>query len=222
VAILAALHHRARTGEGQYIDISQAETAASMIGPALLELLVNGREPQPQGNFSAAAAPHGAYRCKGDDRWCAIAIAGQEEWTRFCETIGHREWLADARFASPAARIANRGELDIAVEAWTSKYTPHQLMIMLQRDGFAAGVVQTAEDLYRDPHLRERGLAREVNHGEIGWVTRASPTARLGHNRIVADGPVHVAGEDNEAVLGEILGLSAEEIRGLYDRKVLR
>jgi crotonobetainyl-CoA:carnitine CoA-transferase CaiB-like acyl-CoA transferase len=82
--------------------------------------------------------------------------------------------------------------------------------------------VQTAEDLYRDPHLRERGLAREVNHGEIGWVTRASPTARLSHNRIAADGPVHVAGEDNEAVLGEILGLSAEEIRGLYDRKVLR
>ena len=222
VAILAALHHRARTGEGQYIDISQAETAASMIGPALLELLVNGREPQPQGNFSAAAAPHGAYRCKGDDRWCAIAIAGQEEWTRFCETIGHREWLTDARFASAAARIANRGELDIAIEAWTSQYTPHQLMIMLQRDGFAAGVVQTAEDLYRDPHLRERGLAREVNHGEIGWVTRASPTARLSHNRIVADGPVHVAGEDNEAVLAEILGLSADEIRGLYDRKVLR
>ena len=222
VAIIAALLHRARTGEGQYIDISQAETAASMIGPALLELLVNGREPQPQGNFSATAAPHGAYRCKGDDRWCAIAIAGQEEWMRFCEIIGHREWLADSRFATHAARVANRADLDAAMEAWTSTYTPHQLMIMLQRDGFAAGVVQTAEDLYRDPHLRERGLAREVNHREIGWVTRAGPTARLGHNRMVTDGPVHVAGEDNEAVLGEILGMSAEAIRGLYDRKVMR
>lgn len=222
VAILAALHHRARTGEGQYIDISQAETAASMIGPALLELLVNGREPAPQGNFSATAAPHGAYRCKGDDRWCAIAIAGQEEWKRFCETIGHREWLADARFADPAARIAHRNELDAAIESWTSKYTPHQLMIMLQRDGFAAGVVQTAEDLYRDPHLRERGLAREVHHREIGWVTRAGPTARLSHNRVIADGPAHVAGEDNEAVLGGVLGMAAENIRGLYDRKVLR
>ena len=95
-------------------------------------------------------------------------------------------------------------------------------MIMLQRDGFAAGVVQTAEDLYRDPHLRERGLAREVHHREIGWVTRAGPTARLNHNRVITDGPVHVAGEDNETVLGEILGKSAEDIRALYDRKVLR
>ena len=222
VAILAALHHRVRTGAGQYIDISQAETAASMIGPALLELLVNGREPEPKGNFSATAAPHGCYRCKGDDRWCAIAIESQEEWKRFCESIGHREWLADTRFANPDARIANRTELDAAIETWTGKYTPHQLMILLQRDGFAAGVVQTAEDLYRDPHLRERGLAREVYHREIGWVTRAGPTARLSHNRVIADGPVHVAGEDNDAVLGEILGISAEDIRGLYDRKVLR
>ena len=56
-----------------------------MIGPALLELLVNGREPEPKGNFSATAAPHGCYRCKGDDRWCVIAIDNQEEWKRFCE-----------------------------------------------------------------------------------------------------------------------------------------
>jgi crotonobetainyl-CoA:carnitine CoA-transferase CaiB-like acyl-CoA transferase len=222
VAILAALIHRARTGEGQYIDISQAETAASMIGPALLELLVNGREPEPKGNFSATAAPHGCYRCKGDDRWCVIAIDNQDEWKRFCESIGHREWLADARFANPAARVANRAALDAEIEAWTSTHTPHQLMMLLQRDGFAAGVVQTAEDLYRDPHLRERGLARDVNHREIGWVTRAGPTARLSHNRVIADSPAHVAGEDNEAVLGELLGLSAEDIRGLYERKVLR
>ncbi|MGZ8519644.1 MAG: CaiB/BaiF CoA transferase family protein [Candidatus Binatia bacterium] len=222
VAILAALHHRARTGEGQYIDISQAETAASMIGPALLELLVNGREPEPQGNFSATAAPHGCYRCNGNDRWCAIAIDGQEEWKRFCESIGHREWLADARFASPAARIVNRAELDAEIETWTSKYTPHQLMILLQRDGFAAGVVQTAEDLYRDPHLRERGLARDVHHREVGWVTRAGPTARLRHNRVITDDPVHVAGEDNETVLADLLGMSAEDIRWLYERKVLR
>ena len=108
------------------------------------------------------------------------------------------------------------------MESWTSMYTPHQVMMMLQRDGFAAGIVQTAEDLYRDPHLRERGLAREVHHREIGWVTRAGPTVRLAHNRVIADGPVHVAGEDNEAVLSEILGMSAEDIGGLYDRKVLR
>jgi crotonobetainyl-CoA:carnitine CoA-transferase CaiB-like acyl-CoA transferase len=222
LAILAALHYRARTGKGQYIDISQAETAASMIGPAYLEFLINGREPQPQGNFSPTAAPHGCYRCKGDDRWCAIAIESQEEWSHFCEVTGHREWLADARFANPAARVANRKELDYAVESWTSKYTPHQIMIMLQRDGLAAGAVQTAEDLYRDPHLRERGLAREVKHPETGWVTRIGSPVRLTENNFSPSGEAHVAGEDNAAVFGALLGLSSAEIRDLADRKVLR
>ena len=222
LAILAALHYRARTGKGQHIDISQAETAASMIGPAYLEYLITGREPQPQGNFSAAAAPHGCYRCKGDDRWCVIAIQSQNEWTRFCELAGYREWLTDVRFADPPARIANRKDLDYRIETWTSKFTPHQVMLMLQREGIAAGVVQTAEDLYRDPHLRERGFAREVFHSQVGWVTRAGPSVRLAEQGFTPRGEVHSAGQDNDAVLGEILGLSIAEIRDLTDRQVLR
>ena len=222
LAILAALHYRAQTGKGQYIDISQAETAAAMIGPAHLDYLIHDREPAPQGNFSANAAPHGCYRCKGDDRWCVIAVATQEEWVRFCEIVGHREWLADARFADRDARVANRRELDDAVESWTAKYTPHQVMVILQRDGIAAGVVQTAEDLYRDPHLRERGCAQEVFHPEVGWVTRAGPSARLTEHGFEPNGDAHVAGEDNETVLGELLGLSSETIRDLSERKVLR
>jgi benzylsuccinate CoA-transferase BbsF subunit len=222
LAILAALHHRARTGNGQYIDISQAETAAAMIGPAFLEYLVNGNDPQPQGNFSVYAAPHGCYRCKGDDRWCAISVDSQEDWIRFCEVAGHREWIGDARFVDLNARVANRQDLDAAVEQWTRKYTPHQVMLMLQRENIAAGIVQTAEDLYRDPHLRERGFAREVFHRGIGWVTRAGPSVRLAERGFQRRDETHVAGEDNEAVFGEILGLSRDEIGDLTDRKVLR
>jgi crotonobetainyl-CoA:carnitine CoA-transferase CaiB-like acyl-CoA transferase len=222
LAILAALHFRARTGEGQHIDISQAETAASLIGPAYLEYLITGREPQPQGNFSAAAAPHGCYRCKGDDRWCVIAIQSHDEWSRFCELSGHREWLTDAKFADPAARLANRKDLDLAIGNWTLKYTPHQVTLMLQREGIAAGVVQTAEDLYRDPHLRERGFAREVFHPQVGWVTRAGPSVRLTEQGFTPSGDAHVAGQDNEVVLGEILGLSKGEIRDLIDRQVVQ
>lgn len=222
VAILAALHYRARTGQGQYVDISQAETAASMIGPAYLEYLINGREPQPQGNFSATAAPHGCYRCKGDDRWCVVAIQSEEEWTRFCEFAGHREWLTDHRFSEPAARLAYRQELDYWIGEWTAKYTPHQVMLMLQREGIAAGVVQTAEDLYRDPHLRERGFAREVFHPQLGCVTRVGPSVRLTEQGFTPPGEAHVAGQDNETVLGEILGMSGAEIRDLAERRVLR
>jgi crotonobetainyl-CoA:carnitine CoA-transferase CaiB-like acyl-CoA transferase len=221
VAILAALHYRARTGKGQYIDISQAETAASMIGPAYLEYLITGREPQPQGNFSAVAAPHGCYRCKGDDRWCVIAVQTQEEWISFCQVAGHREWLTDHRFSEPSARIKYRQELDYWIEKWTTKYTPHQVMMMLQREGLAAAVVQTAEDLYRDPHLRERGFAREVYHPQVGWVTRAGSSLRLTEHGFTPRSFTHTAGEDNEAVLRNFLGLSSAEISDLVDRKVL-
>src|SRR6476660_927696 len=222
LAILVALHYRARTGKGQYIDISQAESAASMLGAAYLEYFVNGREPEPQGNFSATAAPHGVYRCKGDDRWCVIAVQTQEEWTRFCELADHREWLTDHRFPDLPARIVYRQELDYWIEHWTSNYTPHQVMIMLQREGIAAAVVQTAEDLYRDPHLRERGFAREVFHPQVGWLTRVGPSVRMTEAGFAPSGKAHAAAQDNEAVLGELLGMSSAEIRDLMDRQVLR
>jgi crotonobetainyl-CoA:carnitine CoA-transferase CaiB-like acyl-CoA transferase len=222
LAILAALHYRTRTGKGQYIDISQAETAASLIAPAHLEYLVNGREPQPQGNISATAAPHGCYRCKGEDRWCVIAIQSQEEWQSFCDVAGHRDWLTDPRFAEPAARITHRAELDDCINSWTGQYTPHQVMLKLQRVGVAAGVVQSAEDLYRDPHLRERGFSREVFHPQIGWLTRAGSSVRLTQHGFSPNDVTHVAGQDNDAVLGEILGLSSAEISDLAERQVLR
>ena len=222
LAILAALHYRARTGKGQYIDISQAETAASMIAPAYLEWLTNGREPQPQGNFSASAAPHGCYKCKGDDRWCVIAVESEEEWARFCEVTGHNEWRADTRFADFSARVVNRELLDARVESWTAQHTPHQVMMILQRNGIAAGVVQTAEDLYRDPHLRERGSAREVFHPTVGWVTRAGPSVRLSQRKTSFKEEAHFAGDDNEAICGELLGMSGEEITDLVEQGVLR
>ena len=222
VAILAALHYRARTGKGQYIDLSQAESAACMIGPAYLEWFINGREPEPQGNFSSTAAPHGCYRCKGDDRWCVISVDTEDEWKRFCELAGHREWIADPRFADRPARVANRKELDALVESWTLKQTPHQVMLILQRDGIAAGIVQTAEDLYRDPHLRERGFACDVYLPRVGWATHVGPSVRLADTSATREEVVHSAGEDNEAVFGELLGLSAEKIKELTEREVLR
>jgi crotonobetainyl-CoA:carnitine CoA-transferase CaiB-like acyl-CoA transferase len=95
-------------------------------------------------------------------------------------------------------------------------------MMLLQRDGIAAGVVQTAEDLYRDPHLRERGFAREVFHSQVGWVTRAGPSVRLSEQQFSPSGVAHQAGDDNEAVLGELLGLSKARIAELTEREVLR
>jgi formyl-CoA transferase len=95
-------------------------------------------------------------------------------------------------------------------------------MMILQRDGISAGIVQTAEDLYRDPHLRERGFSREVFHDSIGWVTRGGPSVRLTESCQSGNGIAHSAGDDNEAVFGELLGLSTTHIKELLDREVLR
>jgi len=202
--------------------LSQAETAASMLGPAYLEWLINDREPQPQGNFSPFAAPHGCYKCKGDDRWCVIFVETQEEWIRLCEVVGRPELASDPRFADLSSRVENHKELDALVESWTTQHTPHQVMLILQREGIAAGVVQTAEDLYRDPHLRERGFARDVYHKQVGWVTRVGPSVRLNEARLSREEIVHTAGEDNEAVFGQLLGLSTEQIKAFTEREVLR
>ena len=222
LAILAALHYRARTGKGQYIDLSQAESAASMLAPAYLEWLINGREPEPQGNFRPYAAPYGCYRCKGDDRWCVISVETEDEWVKFCQLAGHPEWAKDARFADLAARVASREELDQLVQSWTAELTPHQVMMILQRDGIAAGVVQTAEDLYRDPHLRERRFARDDYVPPVGWLTRAGPSVRLTERPFVPKDEAHLAGEDNEAVFGELLGISKEKIAAMTEEGVLR
>jgi benzylsuccinate CoA-transferase BbsF subunit len=187
-----------------------------------LEWLFNGREPQPRGNFSPHAAPHGCYKCKGDDRWCVISVETEEEWIRFAEIAGHREWTTDPRFANLSSRVANHKELDPLVESWTAQHTPHQIMLILQREGIAAGVVQTAEDLYRDPHLRECGFARDVYLPRVGWITRVGPTVRLTETEIRREEFAHSAGQDNEAVFGELLGLNRNQITDLTDREVLR
>src|SRR5262245_4507046 len=222
LAILAALHYRARTGKGQYIDLSQAETAASMIGPAYLERLINNREPQPQGNFSSWAAPHGCYRCKGDDRWCVISVQTQEEWQRFCEIAGHSEWLSDPRFVDLEQRISHHQELNALVEGWTVNFTLHQVMQILQREGVGAGAVQTSEDLYRDPHLRERGFAQEVYHPLAGWITQVGPTVWLSQKPNSLRYESHEPGQDNEAVFCELLGIPREKVKALVEQGVLR
>jgi benzylsuccinate CoA-transferase BbsF subunit len=102
------------------------------------------------------------------------------------------------------------------------QYTPHQIMLILQREGIAAGAVQTAEDLYRDPHLRQRGFARDVYHKEIGWLTRVGPSVRLRTTEAEREKIVQTAGEDNEVIFGQLLGMSGVQIKDLRERQVLR
>ncbi|MBP1690619.1 MAG: carnitine dehydratase, partial [Deltaproteobacteria bacterium] len=178
----------------------------------LLETLVNGRVPARSGNRSPASAPHGCYRCRGDERFCAIAVASEDEWARFCTVIGHPEWRCDTRFADQARRLANVEALDALVETWTCGREAEEVMAALQGAGVAAGVVQHVADLARDPQLAARGFFERLPHATRGWVVATGIPLGLTDPPARSGGAGQAIGQDHDYVFGELLGMTADEI----------
>jgi crotonobetainyl-CoA:carnitine CoA-transferase CaiB-like acyl-CoA transferase len=217
-AVMCALDHRSRTGEGQYISLSQNEATIAVIGDVMMEYLVNGREPASLGNRSLRTAPHGCYRCLGEDRWCAIEVGGEVEWRSFCQVLGRPEWLTDPRFSTLSSRLENAEALDRLIEDWTAGRSDYQVMSVLQEAGIAAGVVQNTEDqLNRDRQLADRGFFEEVPHLKKGTVVAAGIPVGLTATPGRSGCAGAAVGEDNEYVFGELLGMTREEIRGAIE-----
>jgi crotonobetainyl-CoA:carnitine CoA-transferase CaiB-like acyl-CoA transferase len=224
LAVLAALLHRARTGRGQMIDLAQFEASCAVFGPGLLDAAVNQRSIEPAGNMSqeAPTAPHGVYRCRGEDRWCAIAVFGDDEWGRFVEALGRPPWASEPRFASTAARIEHRDALDGLVESWTRERTPESVADLLQWVGVRAGVVADAEDLcVRDPHLATRGYWVRLETPEGGEVIMDGLPYRLGRTPASVTGPGPLLGEHTSDVLTRLLGLDDATIATLRSDGVI-
>jgi len=219
-ALLGALECRRRTGEGQYIDVSQVEAMASLLGGAILEYMVDG-EVAPVGNGSTEAAPHGVYRCQGDDRWCAITVFTDEEWQGFKRALGNPPWAEDRQFATLTGRLKNKAKLDRLVEGWTKKHTAEEVMVLLQKQGVAAGVVQNAGDLAEDPQLRERGFFVELDHPELGKTISDAVPIRLSDTPARYTWAAPILGQDNDYVYEELLGLSDDEVAGLRQQGVI-
>ncbi len=211
IAVLAALDDRRRTGRGQHIDLSQFEAGLQFIVPALLDYEVNGRVTTRMGNRSRHAAPHGAFPCRGEDRWCVIAVSTEGDWRAFCQATGHPEWAEDVRFGSLAARKAHEDELDALIGAWTSRQTPEEVMETLQAARVNAGVVNRLSDLFADPQLIHRRTWRELSHPVLERFHYEAPPF------ILSETPAELRrspllGEHNQRVYREVLGLSDREI----------
>ncbi len=222
LVLLAALEHRRRTGEGQHIDLSQYETSLHFLTPTLLDYAANGRLAQRQGNTCATAAPHGIYRCKGEDRWCAIAVTNEAEWQAFCTVLGHPSWTRRSCFVTMASRLRHVLELDRRVEAWTRKLPSLTVMEMLQQSGVPAGVVQNGADLYRDPQLRHCGFFVELAHARMGWVPYEGHSFHLSESPGALWSPAPLLGEHTTTVLRDILRLPAATIAQLEAQGVLQ
>ncbi len=214
IAVLAALDHRRRAGQGQYIDLSQYETGLQFVSPALLDYEVNGRVISRMGNRSPHAAPHGAYPCRREDRWCVIAVCTEDEWRVFCQATGHPGWAEDARFGSLGARKAHEDELDALIGAWTSRFAPQEVMQTLQAAGVRSGVVNRLSDLFADPQLEHRRIWRELPHPELERFHYEAPPFILSETPAELR-PSPLLGEHNTRVYREILGLADRDIEQL-------
>jgi len=219
--LVAALLHSRRSGKGVTIDLAQIEGTAYTLGATYLETSVNGDDPQPQGNHYALAAPHGCYRCQGEDRWCAISARDDIEWRAFCRVIGRAELISESRFATLQSRLAHRTELDAIVQAWTGALPAEEVMTRLQFAGVPAGVVQTGADLLKDPQLRHRNYFASFAESLIGpfEIPRAGIMFRG-----ATEAPLRLPnrfGADNDSILGDILGYDQATIARWREEEVL-
>jgi crotonobetainyl-CoA:carnitine CoA-transferase CaiB-like acyl-CoA transferase len=220
-AILTALFHQRRTGEGQYIDLSQAEAATALLGEFSLGQRLDGRLPQRNGNRHPRKAPHGCYPCRGADKWVAIAVGTEAEWAAFGDALGRPAWCADPRFGTLEGRLRHQDALDAEVAAWTTGQDAHAVMHRLQAAGVAAGVVVNAQELLDDPHLEARGFFWEIDHPEAGRHRYAGQPIRLSATPAGVHRPAPLLGQHNAEVLGGMLGLSAEELAELRAKEVI-
>jgi len=215
IAVLAALEHRRRTGQGQMVEMSQAEAAAYLIGEFYLE----GEAAAQRGNAVEYAAPHGVYPSAGDERWVAIAVVGDAAWERFVRALG---WTAEPRLATLAGRLAARDELDRRVAEWTRARSAEDAAEALQAAGVSAMPVQNGNDHRADAHLAARGGLVTLEHPDIGPERHSGNPIRMSRTPLGPPRPAPRLGADTEAILMRVLGLTRDEVAALAGDGVCR
>ncbi len=208
IALLGALEERRKNGEGKHIDISEVEAMAGLLKEAVLE---------PIGNSSSIAAPHNVYRCRGGNRWCAIAVFTDEEWRGLKTALRNPAWAEDEKFAALSGRLQNKDELDRLITGFTQEHTAGDVMSRLQKNGVAAGIVQDAADLSEDPQLKARGFF--IKDKRIPLVDAAPIKMSKSKAEYKREAPV--PGRDNAYVYGKLLGISRREIAELKKSGVI-
>ena len=210
--IMAAIDHKRRTGQGQFIDASQLEMGLQFLAPQIIDFTANNRLVTRNGNRSNSFAPQGAYPCAGEDQWCTIAVESDEEWAALQRVLGNPDWAADDRFATNSGRLNHHDEIDGHISQWTSSLPPQEVMRLCQTEGVPAGVVQRSSDLFQDPQMTHRGMFPELDDPEVGLLPY---TGHLFKIRGYDSGPRFVApamGQHNEQILKEFLGMTEDEI----------
>jgi benzylsuccinate CoA-transferase BbsF subunit len=222
-ALLAALRHRRRTGEGQFIDLAQTEPTIAVLGPMIMDYMINGRIQERRGNEHPAATPHGVYPCTGDDRWIAICVMNDAHWAALCKALGKPAWLENVAWKTEAGRRVDRKAIDEVLSAETAARDARETMLVLQQHGVPAGVAQNARELIEeDPQLRHRHHWVRLTHPEIGPTLYNAPPFRFSAMPSQPERHAPLLGEHTHDILRDLVGLSAQEIAALAEQGVLK
>ena len=220
LACIAALNHRDRTGEGQFIDHSAVESMTCLVGDSLFAYALTGEVPKSDGNFHPEMCPHGAYPC-ADGEWISIAVADEAEWHALGGALVPDWLLTDLRFTSMDLRLKNRLELDAELAALTATHSAEVLADRLRRAGVPAFRSQSSIDLCSDDYLWGRQGFRMVSDHTNGSRPIIGPSWRMEPDMAKVERGAPLLGEHNDYVYREILGLSQERLDDLVARKVV-
>ncbi len=224
VAVLAALGHRSRTGQGQYIDLSMWEALTAIMGLGMLEFTLNRRVAKGVSNRHPVMAPHGIYPCVAEgpyDKWISIAVKTDAEWDALRRAMDEPDWATGPGLSDRYRRLRNQDEIDRRIAEWTQGFTQDDLLALLQSDGVAAMPCRDQEGRYFDPHLQDRECYVQVDHPIAGSEPLYGIPFKLSETpgRVRSRAPL--MGEHNSFVLTEIVGLSNDEVDGLVQAGVL-
>ncbi|HXY73861.1 MAG TPA: CoA transferase [Dehalococcoidales bacterium] len=220
-ALLVALQHRRLTGTGQHIDLSQAEAQTSIIGKELIEYQLTKQEPERIGNNHPCMSPHGCYKCSGEDKWVAIAVASEVEWEGLCKAMGNPDWTNEARFSTLTQRLRHQKDLDKFISKWTEKMEHIEVMELLQFHGVPCGALFNGRELLDNEHLKQRGFIIEIPHPEAGVHRYAGTPVKLSETPAQFYLPAPLLGEHNQIILKQLLNFNDDEINELIRLKAL-
>jgi len=219
-AAVVALCHRRASGEGQHIDVSAVESLTALLGDCFLEYALTGRVPTRNGNEHSEMAPHGTYPCLKNE-WISLAVATDAEWHALCAAMERDDLARHASFIDLHARHARGAELDQLIAAWTRGEDAAELAAHLRRRGLAAYKSLSSLDLVSDESLWRRGFFPSVTDQHHRTTTVIGAPWRFSVTPAVIGRAAPTLGQDNDYVLGELLGLTAAERQRLIDEKVV-
>ncbi|MCH8801848.1 MAG: CoA transferase [Chloroflexi bacterium] len=221
LALLEALYHRAKTGEGQYIEVAMTEALATILPEAVMEYALDGTEPERVGNRHREKAPHNVFRCQGEENWVAISVDGDSQFQALAQAAGSPGWADDSRFATSEARLRHQDELDLLIENWTKGLQAPDVVERLQVVGVPAGPVLDSAQVLADPHMIDRGFVQSPNHPEVGPRPMGAFAWGVDGGRPGIAGSAPLLGEHNRRVIQELLQVPDHEFKRLMEQGVI-